>query len=227
MKKIISKTQLLIVALVLVFVGCQKQELNNPISNSEYNSSNTNNIKGISNKDEYYSMMLDLRNNIDAILDKVKPVNQNLQNFKDDILNGKVQLSEEIKSQIMSASKNLIQYGQDIAYQYDIDIDPTDEGQAMALGGFYNPCSNFNIVYPPNTTLIVYYGTLTWGEVGACAATAIGADLLWALPSSGVIWTVASLTTAFTAVASKFLGPIGVTIAVVSFGVCLANAASN
>ena len=47
-------------------------------------------------------MMLDLRNNIDAILDKVKPVNQNLQNFKDDILNGKVQLSEEIKSQIMS-----------------------------------------------------------------------------------------------------------------------------
>lgn len=227
MKKIISKTQLLMVILMLVFAGCQKQEINNPISNSEYHSSNTNNIKGISTKDEYYSMMLDLRNNIDAILDKVKPVNQNLQNFKDDILNGKVQLSEEIKSQIMSASRSLIQYGQEMASLHNIEIDNEDPAQLMAIGGFYNPSSNFNIVYPSNTTIVVCYGTLTWGEVGACAATAIGADLLWAIPSSGVVWTVASITTAFSAVATKFLGPIGVTIAVVSFGICIANAATS
>lgn len=48
MIKIISKTQLLMVILMLVFAGCQKQEITNPIDNSELNVSNPTNFKGIS-----------------------------------------------------------------------------------------------------------------------------------------------------------------------------------
>ncbi|MCF3108077.1 hypothetical protein LL912_04740 [Niabella sp. CC-SYL272] len=61
-----------------------------------------------------------------------------------------------------------------------------------------------------------------------CAMTAIGADFLWALgQSTAFAWTVATMKTAFKKVASKFLGPIGVAIAVVSFGVCIANEIYN
>jgi hypothetical protein len=59
----------------------------------------------------------------------------------------------------------------------------------------------------------------------ACATMAIGADVLWALGTSGAsTWTVPLMTKAFGAVAKRVLEPIGVAIAVVSFGVCLADA---
>tara|TARA_B110001469_G_scaffold66355_1_gene63346 strand:+ start:8863 stop:8973 length:111 start_codon:yes stop_codon:yes gene_type:complete len=35
------------------------------------------------------------------------------------------------------------------------------------------------------------------------------------------------MTRAFTAVAKRFLGPIGVAIAIVSFGICMAGNADN
>jgi hypothetical protein len=58
-----------------------------------------------------------------------------------------------------------------------------------------------------------------------CAAIAIGADVLWALGgSSASAWTVPAMKKAFGAVAKRMLGPIGVAIAVVSFGVCIAEA---
>ena len=58
-----------------------------------------------------------------------------------------------------------------------------------------------------------------------CGMIAIGADVLWSLGgSSASTWTVAAMSKAFGAVAKRFLGPIGVAIAVVSFGVCIAEA---
>lgn len=69
---------------------------------------------------------------------------------------------------------------------------------------------------------------LTWGEVGNCALSAIGADALYALAFSGASgWSIASLTTAFTGAARRFLGPIGVAIAVVSFALCLNDAVGD
>lgn len=57
-----------------------------------------------------------------------------------------------------------------------------------------------------------------------CAMVAIGADALWALGGSAAAsWSKAAMARAFGAVAKRFLGPIGVAIAVVSFGVCLAE----
>jgi len=55
-----------------------------------------------------------------------------------------------------------------------------------------------------------------------CIGVALGVDALWALGGSNAsAWTAAGMKTAFKSVAKRFLGPIGVAIAVVSFGLCM------
>lgn len=69
------------------------------------------------------------------------------------------------------------------------------------------------------------YAKLNGNDYIRCALVAIGADVLFALgSSSAATWTVAIMSRAFSAVAKRFLGPIGVAIAVVSFGVCIGEA---
>lgn len=69
---------------------------------------------------------------------------------------------------------------------------------------------------------------LTTSEVLNCAASAIGVDALWALGgSSASAWTKGAIKKAFGAVAKRFLGPVGVAIAVVSFGLCIVNEAQD
>jgi hypothetical protein len=41
--------------------------------------------------------------------------------------------------------------------------------------------------------------------------------------STATAWTAAAVTKAFSAVAKRFLGPVGVAIAVVSFGICISH----
>ena len=64
--------------------------------------------------------------------------------------------------------------------------------------------------------------TYAMNEYVKCAMVAIGADVLWALGGSQAsAWSMTMMTKAFGAVAKRFLGPIGVAIAVVSFGLCI------
>ncbi len=61
-----------------------------------------------------------------------------------------------------------------------------------------------------------------------CAVIAIGADVLWSLGTSDSSkWTKVAMKKAFGVVAKKLLGPFGVCIAVVSFGICIAEAHFN
>lgn len=65
---------------------------------------------------------------------------------------------------------------------------------------------------------------LTWSEVGHCAAHALGVDIIISLGSSGATaWTMGAIKTAFKKVVSRMMGPIGIAIAVVDFGFCLAG----
>lgn len=69
------------------------------------------------------------------------------------------------------------------------------------------------------------YAKLDANDYLRCAGVAIGADVLWSLgASSAATWGKAAMVKAFGAVAKRLLGPIGVAIAVVSFGVCLHEA---
>jgi len=57
-----------------------------------------------------------------------------------------------------------------------------------------------------------------------CGVIALGGDALWALGTSNASkWSKQAMRTAFGAVAKKMVGPIGVTIAVITFGVCIAE----
>jgi hypothetical protein len=83
--------------------------------------------------------------------------------------------------------------------------------------------NNQNMLAQSNLNLFVNQ-TYAMNQYVRCALIAIGADVLWALGgSSAATWSVKMMTKAFGAVAKRFLGPIGVAIAVVSFGVCLAT----
>jgi hypothetical protein len=66
--------------------------------------------------------------------------------------------------------------------------------------------------------------TVGYKDYIGCALSAIGVDVLYALMGSAAqTWTVAALTKAFSAVAKRALGPIGAAVAIVSFGLCIAD----
>jgi len=76
--------------------------------------------------------------------------------------------------------------------------------------------NNFNFL-PIN-----YAYSYTWSEVGHCGMHALGVDLLFSLgSSSATVWSMAAIKSAFKTVAKRMLGPIGVAIAVVDFGLCM------
>lgn len=65
---------------------------------------------------------------------------------------------------------------------------------------------------------------VTWKDYASCAVSAIGIDVFWALSGSmAKTWTVAVIKQVFKAALPKILGPVGVGIAVASFGWCIAN----
>lgn len=69
------------------------------------------------------------------------------------------------------------------------------------------------------------YAKIDANDYIRCAVIAIGADVLWSLSTSNAsAWTVSAIKKSFGVVAKKMLGPVGVAIVVVSFGLCIAEA---
>jgi len=95
----------------------------------------------------------------------------------------------------------------------------------MSLTNIENNQQNVAHSFPNLFTNSAYAKEITWSEVGQCAMVAIGADILYALQgSTASSWTIPAMKKAFGAVAKRMLGPIGVAVAVVSFGLCLYQA---
>ena len=64
--------------------------------------------------------------------------------------------------------------------------------------------------------------SIDWEKVAKCALIAIGLDFTTFLGASGVkTQGKAALKSAFKCVAMKALGPAGIAIAVISFGLCM------
>jgi hypothetical protein len=98
-----------------------------------------------------------------------------------------------------------------------------EDGQNSTSSNFRITNLFFNSAYAQSNV-----PEITPAEVGTCAMIAIGADVLWALGgSSASSWTKKAMKKAFGAVAKRMLGPIGVAIAVVTFGICLAKEAQD
>ena len=200
-------------ASLMLFVSCNGEEL---IQDNEFES--FTNV-------EYSKMLIDLKGDIDSVISESKPKGIALEDYKIKLLNGEFSLSKSQDTRILELSDKLNRYGKYLAQKNNVQIDINDTSASLALGGLYSPEDNLDTKY-------VKFKTIEGNNLQAkidnpwlkCAAIAIGADALWALGgSSASAWTAAAMTRAFTAVAKRFLGPIGVAIAVVSFGVCMAS----
>lgn len=214
---------------LMIFISCSVPENDN----IEYNYFEKSTSYSDFTELMYIEMMDDLRDNLNAILELEKPSDMNLTEFKIKLLDGELTLNSETEEQLNNVIQPLINYGLAKANNHNLEINYEDNGEIMATGGLFSPDDLHNgdplVDFPSDGQVTVMHDPgLTWGEVGWCIAAGIGADALYSLAiSGGTTWSAAALTTVFSRVASRFLGPIGVAIAVVSFGVCLAREAAD
>ena len=239
------KTKISIITLALfafIFQGCEKDDnllhIEESSSTSSIISNNKSNMQASKVKDDnkkstyteasYQIIMDDLKTDVDNILLTSKPSSLTLDEYKIELIDGNYTLSATDEQDLLDASQDLIDYGIYYATQHSISIDLTNPEETIAMGGLFSPNDTLEIDSLGSDTGYYYNNVnLTWGDVGKCAAVAIGADLIWSIgdaaASGGHKWTRKLVVKAFGKIASRFLGPFGVAIAVASFGLCLAG----
>lgn len=219
------KKMFFILLSVLLF-SCQKED--NSINSSD---------KLMSQK-EYVTMLKDINIQYEKILNESKPSNLSILEYKAALVTGKIELSSNQQDRMLIATKPLINYSTTLARINSIEVE--DLSSLIALGGLYSPNDNLSNKYNQNSFKFTNFSTnnlstkTTLGiqtketlvlddrEIIDCAIEALGISALWALSGSNLSkWSVKAVTKAFSAAASKFLGPLGVGIAAASFGYCV------
>jgi len=187
---------------------------------------------------EYYTMLKDINSQYEIILNESKPKVLSLSEYKIALISGKIELSLGQQNEILNATKPLIDYSAKLAKNNSIILD--DLSSKIAFGGLYSPNDNLNSKFTVNNfqafnELSLFKSdtsvarqmmkiNLESSEVLDCALGAIGADAIFTFNgSTAKVWTASAITKAFSAIAKKFLGPVGVAIAVVSFGLCISH----
>jgi hypothetical protein len=179
---------------------------------------------------EWLSMIETHSSNVEKILVKQCPSGKSMVSFKKGLADGTSILSSDAISSIKITTDELVKYGKEIAIKNGLEVENEDE--LIYLSAF-PPNTDLNELISQNDVKNEEIKTngpsirpikISSKEVLNCALAAIGADALYAFGGSSASWTLASMRTAFTNVARRFLGPIGVAIAVGSFGYCLYEA---
>lgn len=171
---------------------------------------------------DWSSMMKTYKSSVESVLSKECPKNMDIEKFRKSLILGENKLSSNGLAEISKLTLPLKNYGKEFATKNKLEL--TDEASLI----FYSSFSPDLPIDDGGINVVALGGGLTWADVGNCALAALGADALYSLAFSGASsWSIAALTTTFTGVAKRFLGPIGVSIAVVSFGLCLADAYAN
>jgi hypothetical protein len=193
----------------------------------------TNALRAQKTVEEWKGIISVYRSQVDILLDKERPRNLDITSFKKALGKGDLVISETTKQQIEQNAIPLIEYGKELATKNNLDI--TDKDELLFISCFA-PNTDLNATY--TVDLSKYTQTLngpayqfekvtdlTGSEIFECALTAIGVDAAYAFSSSsGTSWSISALRRTFTNVAKRFLGPIGVALAVGSFGYCLYEA---
>ena len=212
----------LLILLTIFLFSCQKED----------NTINSND--SLLSQKAYYTMLKDINFQFEIILNESKPKDLSIEEYKTALISGKIGLSSSQQNKILNATKPLIDYSNKLAKINSLSID--DLGSKIALGGMYSPNDNLNSKFSAksfqayNESSIIKSNALDTkqimridnSEILDCALTALGADAIFALSASGITtWGAAAMTKAFSTVAKRFLGPAGVAIAVITFGVCI------
>ena len=201
MKKIILKTSLLLMASIFSFINnIEAQEI------TKFNDDN----------EAYVKLLEKTSLDVNDILLKAKPAEMSLDDYRANLIEGKMELAKEYQENVLKACTPLADYGYQLAKLNNIETSTDDMSTHLGYAAINARTFGFKI---PDVTI---NESLTWGEVGTCALGAIGVSAGWAFSGSNATkWTISALTKAFSAAASKFLGPIGVGIAVATFAYCL------
>ena len=212
----------LLILLTIFLFSCQKED----------NTINSND--SLLSQKAYYTMLKDINFQFEMILNESKPKDLSIEEYKTALISGKIDLSSSQQNKILNATKPLIDYSNKLVKINSLSID--DLWSKIALGGMYSPNDNLNSKFNAksfqayNESSIIKSNSLDTkqimkidnSEILDCALTALGADAIFALSASGITsWGAAAMTKAFSAVAKRFLGPAGVAIAVITFGICI------
>jgi len=212
----------LLILLTIFLFSCQKED----------NTINSND--SLLSQKAYYTMLKDINFQFEMILNESKPKDLSIEEYKTALISGKIGLSSSQQNKILNATKPLIDYSNKLGKINSLSID--DLGSKIALGGMYSPNDNLNSKFNAksfqayNESSIIKSNALDTkqimridnSEILDCALTALGADAIFAISASGITtWGAAAMTKAFSSVAKRFLGPAGVAIAVITFGVCI------
>ncbi len=188
----------------------------------------------------YNSMLENLNSNIDKILNESKPSYLSLKEYKKNLLDGSMKISSSQQNRIFKASQQLIDYGTALAIKNNLKIDNVED--AIALGALYGPNDNLQTKYAKSTFQLdkglpvnksyslgsnMAQVELTTDEAIDCALNALGVNLLYSASELATNWTAVNIVKSFSTIAKRALGPIGVTIAVVSFSYCIYQKAND
>lgn len=204
------KITVVLVLFLNVFMSCHNNESSiNIIENTDRYS-----------ELDYQKIIKNLRNNIDLVLLTSKPNEITLQEYKIELLRGKLSISNNDKEKIMEFSQELKDYGKFVIESNNLEF-VDDDSYIITMGGLFSPSDKLNTKFYD----LYNESRVEGSDILRCLVVAVGADALWALGgSSASSWTAAAITRAFSSIAKRFLGPVGAAIAAVSFGICMTEA---
>jgi hypothetical protein len=170
-------------------------------------------------EEEWKKMIENVKTQTEDILTKECPKDLDLKKFKAKLFTGEEKLSAEGYDKILSLSKPLKDYG--LEYVKANKLTYEDDNELIFYSSF---APNLLINDADSTTLPDNYGNQTFRSVLGCAMEALGLDLLYASAFEGAVkWGTRAIVKAFTRIATRFLGPVGVVIAVGSFTWCITH----
>lgn len=170
-------------------------------------------------KEEWEKMIENVKTQTENILAKECPKDLDLKKFKAKLFTGEEKLSDEAYDKILSLSKPLKDYG--LEYVTANKLTYEDDNELI----FYSSFAPDLLINDENsTTLPNNYGNQTYSSVLDCALGALGLDFLYASAFEGAVgWGSRAIVRAFTRIATRFLGPVGVVIAVGAFTWCITH----
>ncbi len=172
---------------------------------------------------EWKSHLAQTQNQIKSVLVDFCPADITVDSFKIALIKGTMLLPANAEKRLLPIVKSLNDYGQEVIKKFNLSVDEDDiESDVYYYAGVSpnNPVENNIPVFAASGDAQREAG----GGVLDCIVHALGADALILLGTSNTsTWSWPVIKRTFKSIAKKMLGPIGVAIAVVDFGLCMAD----
>lgn len=157
-----------------------------------------------------------------GILTTTCPRHMNILEYKQALIRGTVDLPDEAIRQIGAQVKSLQAYGAEVAKKYNLPVDADDPESDYYFYAGISPDNPVADGVPLlSRAITTERGAGNWQD---CVVSELGMDALAMFSqSTASSWSWPVIRRTFKSVAKKMPGPIGVAIAVIDFGICMAG----